>query len=417
MSGLPDAAARSCPAAPARRDTGISADRAKNRCGRQTAWFPRSPPADRETAAPFRGPASDSVRHWLQAVCRWRRWWSFRECRSAHPAADGARDGDTAPRWSPAAARARSAAMRCSRARRRLSSPRYSRLAASHTPSARLRSQLVQKLERLSRLEAMRQRQNQQLAFGKFQQVVEIEMTFALFGLVGIVAALAAGQQLAEPAVSGAVARIDQDIRRAVDEDEARTDQQVSAWCLTLGVFQFLVGPHHAGQRVVIGDADGGKPQLAGLMHILLRMRAAAQEREIRGDSDLGIAMPSGSSCEQPMHEPVRLKRSRPRAARFRGHTGRRDKARTAGRLRPRRGNNRASAFLLRSPPLHGDALRALDAHHRVGRAPPVKPRRRSVRHFRDHLDRLGPLEQPQRPQRRFAFHPLPARPLAAAAR
>jgi hypothetical protein len=26
-----------------------------------------------------------------------------------------------------------------------------------------------------------------------------------------------------------------------------------------LGIFQFLVGPHHAGQRVVVGDADRGE--------------------------------------------------------------------------------------------------------------------------------------------------------------
>jgi hypothetical protein len=71
----------------------------------------------------------------------------------------------------------------------------------------------------------MRQRQNQQAAFGEFEEIVEIRATLALPS-VGIVAALAAGEQLAEPAVGGAVARIDQNIRRAVDEDEARTDQQ-----------------------------------------------------------------------------------------------------------------------------------------------------------------------------------------------
>ena len=92
-------------------------------------------------------------------------------------------------------------------------------------------------------------------------------MAFAFFGLVGIVAALAAGQQLAEPAIGRAVARIDQDVRRAVDEDEARTDQKF--WLAgDLGIVELLVGPHHAGQRVVIGDADDGKTQFARLMHI-----------------------------------------------------------------------------------------------------------------------------------------------------
>ena len=41
--------------------------------------------------------------------------------------------------------------------------------------------QPVENLEGFGRLEAMRQRQNQKLAFGKFQEVIELEMTFALF--------------------------------------------------------------------------------------------------------------------------------------------------------------------------------------------------------------------------------------------
>ena len=125
--------------------------------------------------------------------------------------------------------------------------------------------QPVQNFQGFCRLEAMRQRQNQKLPLGKFQEVIEFEMAFALLDLVGIVAALAAGEQLAQPAVGGAVARIDQNIRRAVDEDEARTDQKFWLVC-DLGIVEFLVGPHHAGQRVVIGDADHGNTQ-AGSPH------------------------------------------------------------------------------------------------------------------------------------------------------
>ena len=54
--------------------------------------------------------------------------------------------------------------------------------------------QPIQHLERLRRLEAMRQRQNQKLSLGKFQEIIEPQMTLAL---LGIVAALAAGEQLA----------------------------------------------------------------------------------------------------------------------------------------------------------------------------------------------------------------------------
>ena len=47
---------------------------------------------------------------------------------------------------------------------------------------------------------------------------------------------------------------------------------------VTAGIAEFLVSPHHAGQRVVIGNADDGKTKLARLVHIILRMRPAAQE-------------------------------------------------------------------------------------------------------------------------------------------
>ena len=156
--------------------------------------------------------------------------------------------------------------------------------------------QALQDFLRVRHVEAMRQRQHQKLAFGKFQQVIEPQMAFALFDPLDVVAALAAGEQLAEPAVGGAVARIDQDVRRAVDEDEPRADQKL--WLmLDLGIVEFLVSAHHAGQRVVVGDPDGGNAEFARLMHIGARIRAAAQEREIGGDADLGIA----GRCSAPM--------------------------------------------------------------------------------------------------------------------
>ena len=115
--------------------------------------------------------------------------------------------------------------------------------------------QSLQNFLRARRIEAVRQRQHQKLAFGEFQQVIEPQMAFALFDPRDVVAALAAGQQLAEPAVGGAVARIDQDVGRAVDEDDPRADQKL--WLVRdLGVIEFLPGAHHAGQRVVVGDAD-----------------------------------------------------------------------------------------------------------------------------------------------------------------
>src|SRR5260370_41617432 len=112
-------------------------------------------------------------------------------------------------------------------------------------------------------------------------------MTFAL---LGIVPSLAAGEELTQAAVSLPVARISQNVRRAIHEDEARTDQKF--WLVfDVGIVELLVSPHHACQRIVVGNADDGKAQIASLMHVILRMRSAAQERKIRGDSDFGIRM------------------------------------------------------------------------------------------------------------------------------
>src|SRR6202000_1810852 len=80
--------------------------------------------------------------------------------------------------------------------------------------------QLVQNLEGLSRLEAMRQRQNQKLPVGERQEIIKLQMTFAL---CGIFPSFALGEQLAEPAVGGAGARIDQNVRRGVHTNVART--------------------------------------------------------------------------------------------------------------------------------------------------------------------------------------------------
>src|SRR5262249_37391838 len=144
-------------------------------------------------------------------------------------------------------------------------------------------SQLLQKLQCTVRVKTMRQREHQELAFGKVQEITEFQVALALLGV-----ALAAGEQLAQPAVSRPVARIDKNVRRAIDEDESRADQEF--WFgLNVRIIELAIGAHDAGERVVIGDADRRKFQGARLMHVILWMRAAAQEGEIRGDADLGI--------------------------------------------------------------------------------------------------------------------------------
>ena len=135
-------------------------------------------------------------------------------------------------------------------------------------------------------------------------------------------------------------------------------------------------------------------------MHIVLRMRRAAQEGEIGRDAELGVGGRSyACSCEQPVQEPAR--RGRQLAA----VTARRGTARSGGPRRPRRGSSRASApcrpcatipwrcapALRRARP---DERRAASGSGAAGRRAPRQ----------GHLDRLGRLEQPQRARRRLAF-------------
>ena len=162
--------------------------------------------------------------------------------------------------------------------------------------------------EYFSGLKAVRRQHHQKLVVGKIQKVRQPEMAFALLdsflgrGHVGVAhAALATRQELAKTSVSRAIARIGQNVRRAVLEDESRADHK-PGFMRQIPVVQFLVGAHHAGQRVAIGDSDHRQAQRAGLMHIFLRMRAAAQEREVGRDADFrkGRLVPGGAHANSP---------------------------------------------------------------------------------------------------------------------
>jgi hypothetical protein len=54
---------------------------------------------------------------------------------------------------------------------------------------------------------------------------------------------------------------------------------------------------HHAGKGVAVGDRDAGKLHLRRLPDQLLRMRSAAEEREIGGHRELGEGH---GSCLRP---------------------------------------------------------------------------------------------------------------------
>src|SRR6478736_6032966 len=98
-------------------------------------------------------------------------------------------------------------------------------------------------------------------------------------------AALAKGEQPAEPAVSSAVRWVGKQARRIV-KIKARADDEFDAADLACR----KVRAHHTGKRVAVGDGDCREPKRLRRRHQFLGVRASAQEGEIGGDVELGVA-------------------------------------------------------------------------------------------------------------------------------
>ena len=108
----------------------------------------------------------------------------------------------------------------------------------------------------------------------------KLQDAVAFFG-----AAVADGEQAAEAAVGGAVGRVGEDVGRAVAEDEAGADVDRE-----VQLFGLREGADDAGDRVAVGDADGGVAERVRLLHQLARMRAAAQEGEVRRRREFDVS-------------------------------------------------------------------------------------------------------------------------------
>ena len=120
------------------------------------------------------------------------------------------------------------------------------------------------------------------LAFAIREQLGEAQVTFAF-----LCAPLAVGQKLRQPAIGGAVGRIDQHARR-IEKVEPRPDDEAHAHILALGLD---MRAHHPGQGVAIGQRDRRQPQGVGGHHQLARMRCPAQEAVIAHRLQLGIGV------------------------------------------------------------------------------------------------------------------------------
>ncbi len=136
-----------------------------------------------------------------------------------------------------------------------------------------------------ARLILRRQRQ-QQLPFALLHDIGISETALAFLR-----AALAERQKAREPAVSDAVGRKAEQARRIVKIEPTADHQR------KVELLRGAVRPHHARQRVAVGDGDGALTELHRAQHQLRRMRRAAQEREIAGDLQLGIAAHAKTPC------------------------------------------------------------------------------------------------------------------------
>ena len=185
-------------------------------------------------------------------------------------------------------------------------------------------------------------------------------------------AALAYAEKPAQPAPAVAVDGIGDDVRRAVGEDEARSDDELEiarhapqlvarhghlagermlhedvfagsgAVAQLLGrrhavlaqILERAIGAHDAGDRVAVGDAEAGLAEEQRRQHHVLRMGGAAQEREIGGRDQLGVAIAAL----------MRTTRADTSAGSRRRRKSLRGTARSGGLARPRCGSSRGPA-------------------------------------------------------------------------
>ena len=120
--------------------------------------------------------------------------------------------------------------------------------------------------------------QREDEALGEVADIVEGQQALALAG-----ATLAEAEQPAQPAIGGARGGPGQQ-RQAVEIEPGPHHER------QLRILGRAMRPHHAGQRVAVGDGQRGEPQMPGLHRQLLGMRGPAQKGEIAGALQFGVA-------------------------------------------------------------------------------------------------------------------------------
>ena len=130
------------------------------------------------------------------------------------------------------------------------------------------------------------------------RQIVEDQPAIALLALL---VQIAQADQLAQPPIGVAVGRVGDEVGRAVGKAEPRAHQIAEPLRRSgLHVAQADIGPHHPGEAVAVGKAEPLEPEHARGDRQFLGMRAAAQERKVRGRDQLDIAGGCGAHEKNP---------------------------------------------------------------------------------------------------------------------
>ena len=121
--------------------------------------------------------------------------------------------------------------------------------------------------------------------FAMLDQILDAQMAFALGR-----AQISRRQDPAEPAISRAVFRIGEHVRRPVVKGEPRAGRDPRARNRSLILARKHMRPHDARERIAIGDPDPRKFEFGGARDHFLGMRSPAQKRKIRHRRQLGEA-------------------------------------------------------------------------------------------------------------------------------
>ena len=209
---------------------------------------------------------------------------------------------------------------------------------------------------------------------------------------------LPCGQKPAEPAVSGAVPGIGENVGRSVGKDQprARDDaHRADGFCVLAGE---NMGAHDAGERIAIGDADARQDQACAACATSSSGCEAPRRNEkfviVASSAKRGSARIMATSREQPMQEPFRadgLAPVEPLAIEP-----------EAAALRIFGAEIIAGQRIRAPPPFGGDAFGAFDGGDLVEDAAPFEAQGRPVGDFGDRFDQFGPFEQTKRPRRRL---------------